>query len=83
MPRPLSTPTSKDALKSISRIILKYSGVSVSTCWLSRGLNVQSSRMFIVNAPAVFSVVWKMIKPWLDEKTQSKVTAILDVLIAY
>ncbi|SPQ98741.1 unnamed protein product (mitochondrion) [Plasmodiophora brassicae] len=32
------------------------------------------SRMFIVNAPAVFSVVWKMIKPWLDEKTQSKIS---------
>jgi len=29
--------------------------------------------MFIINAPYFFSAVWKIIKPWLDEKTTSKI----------
>ena len=32
--------------------------------------------MFIVNAPLVFSGVWAVIKPWLDERTKSKITII-------
>jgi len=31
-------------------------------------------KMFIVNAPLLFSGIWAMIKPWLDEKTKSKIT---------
>jgi len=33
-------------------------------------------RMFIVNAPMLFSGIWAMIKPWLDEKTRNKITII-------
>jgi hypothetical protein len=33
-------------------------------------------RMFIVNAPMLFSGVWAMIKPWLDQKTRDKITII-------
>lgn len=28
----------------------------------------------IVNAPLLFSGVWTVIKPWLDEKTRSKIS---------
>jgi hypothetical protein len=33
-------------------------------------------KMFIVNAPMLFSGVWAVIKPWLDEKTRNKITII-------
>ncbi|EAR98487.2 CRAL/TRIO, amine-terminal domain protein (macronuclear) [Tetrahymena thermophila SB210] len=33
-------------------------------------------RMFIVNAPMLFSGVWAVIKPWIDEKTRNKITII-------
>ncbi len=29
--------------------------------------------MYIVNAPMLFSGIWAMIKPWLDEKTRQKI----------
>ena len=29
--------------------------------------------MFIVNAPMLFSGVWAVIRPWLDEKTKNKI----------
>jgi hypothetical protein len=29
--------------------------------------------MYIVNAPFLFSGVWAVIKPWLDEKTKGKI----------
>ena len=29
--------------------------------------------MFIVNAPMLFSGVWAIIKPWLDDKTKAKI----------
>jgi hypothetical protein len=32
--------------------------------------------MFIINAPFLFSGVWLMIKPWLDEKTAKKIKII-------
>lgn len=32
--------------------------------------------MFIVNAPMLFSGIWAVIKPWLDEKTKAKITII-------
>ena len=31
------------------------------------------SKMFIINAPTLFTAVWKMIKGFLDERTASKV----------
>ncbi|CAG9321265.1 unnamed protein product [Blepharisma stoltei] len=31
-------------------------------------------RMFIVNTPMLFSVAWKVIRPWLDERTQHKIS---------
>lgn len=31
-------------------------------------------RMFIVNTPTLFSIAWKMIRPWLDERTQQKIS---------
>ncbi|KRW99487.1 CRAL-TRIO domain [Pseudocohnilembus persalinus] len=31
-------------------------------------------RMFIVNAPMLFTGIWQIIKPWLDEKTRNKIT---------
>ena len=30
--------------------------------------------MFIINAPFVFSTVWRLIKGWIDEKTQKKIS---------
>ena len=30
--------------------------------------------MFIVNAPLLFSGVWAIVKPWLDENTKGKIT---------
>lgn len=33
-------------------------------------------RMFIVNAPMLFSGIWAIIKPWIDEKTRNKITII-------
>lgn len=30
-------------------------------------------RMFIVNAPTLFTMVWKVVKPWLDKRTQNKI----------
>jgi hypothetical protein len=32
--------------------------------------------MFIINAPMLFSGVWAVIKPWLDEKTRNKIVII-------
>jgi len=32
--------------------------------------------MFIINAPMLFSGVWAVIKPWIDEKTRNKITII-------
>jgi len=29
--------------------------------------------MFIINAPMLFSGVWAIVKPWLDEKTKAKI----------
>lgn len=31
-------------------------------------------RMFIINTPMLFSVAWKVIRPWLDERTQKKIS---------
>ncbi|KAI9318232.1 CRAL-TRIO domain-containing protein, partial [Dichotomocladium elegans] len=31
-------------------------------------------RMYIVNAPAVLHTIWKIIKPWLEQRTADKVT---------
>ena len=31
-------------------------------------------RMFIINTPTLFSVAWKVIRPWLDERTQKKIS---------
>ncbi len=33
-------------------------------------------RMYIVNAPMLFSVIWAVVRPWLDKKTQSKITIV-------
>lgn len=33
-------------------------------------------RMYIVNAPMLFSGIWAMIKPWLDDKTKAKITIV-------
>ena len=33
-------------------------------------------RMFIINAPLLFSGIWAVIKGWLDEKTRNKITII-------
>jgi hypothetical protein len=30
-------------------------------------------QIFVVRAPAIFAIVWKVIKPWLNERTQTKV----------
>lgn len=42
-------------------------------------------KMYIVNAPRVFSGIWSMIKPWLDEKTQKKISILstdyMDVML--
>lgn len=32
--------------------------------------------MFIVNSPMLFSGAWAMIKPWLDKRTQQKITIV-------
>ncbi|TYJ51761.1 hypothetical protein B9479_007653 [Cryptococcus floricola] len=29
--------------------------------------------MFIINAPYLFSTIWSLIKPWLDEATVRKI----------
>lgn len=31
-------------------------------------------KMFIINTPMLFSVAWKVIRPWIDERTQKKIT---------
>jgi len=31
-------------------------------------------KLFIVNAPAIFAVAWKAIKPWVDPSTRQKIT---------
>lgn len=31
-------------------------------------------RMFIVNTPGLFSMAWRIIRPWLDERTQKKIS---------
>lgn len=33
-------------------------------------------RMFIINAPLSFRAVWAMVRPWLDPKTQEKITVV-------
>jgi hypothetical protein len=33
-------------------------------------------KMFIVNAPLLFSGVWAMMRPWIDEKTRAKIEII-------
>ena len=33
----------------------------------------QLGQLMIVNAPYVFSGVWKIVKVWLDEKTREKI----------
>ncbi|ORX58798.1 CRAL/TRIO domain-containing protein [Hesseltinella vesiculosa] len=44
-------------------------------------------RLFIVNAPSAFLVMWKVIKPWLDKRTLDKVHILgkdyRDVLLKY
>ena len=32
--------------------------------------------MFIINAPMLFSGIWAVIKPWIDEKTRNKINII-------
>ncbi len=32
--------------------------------------------MYIVNVPMLFNGIWTAIKPWLDEKTKTKITLI-------
>lgn len=32
--------------------------------------------MFIINAPMLFSGIWTVIKPWIDEKTRNKISII-------
>jgi len=32
--------------------------------------------MFIINAPLLFSGVWAIVKPWIDEKTRQKIKII-------
>jgi len=32
--------------------------------------------MFIVNAPMLFSGIWQIVKPWIDEKTRNKIKII-------
>ena len=29
--------------------------------------------MYIINSPTVFTGVWTVIKPWLDDKTKDKI----------
>ena len=29
--------------------------------------------MYIVNAPMLFSGIWAIVKPWIDEKTRNKI----------
>ena len=31
-------------------------------------------RMFILNTPMLFSMVWKVVKPMLDQKTRDKIS---------
>ena len=31
-------------------------------------------RLYIINAPYVFTAAWSIIKGWLDEKTRKKIT---------
>jgi hypothetical protein len=31
-------------------------------------------KMFIINSPTLFSIAWKVIRPWIDERTQKKIT---------
>ena len=31
-------------------------------------------RMFIINTPTLFSIAWKVVKPWIDERTQKKIS---------
>lgn len=30
-------------------------------------------KMYIINAPFIFSGIWLIVKPWLDEKTKAKI----------
>eukprot|EP01017_Pseudomicrothorax_dubius_P025728 TRINITY_DN2810_c0_g1_i2.p1 TRINITY_DN2810_c0_g1~~TRINITY_DN2810_c0_g1_i2.p1 ORF type:complete len:183 (-),score=47.57 TRINITY_DN2810_c0_g1_i2:606-1154(-) len=33
-------------------------------------------KMFIINSPMLFSGIWAVIRPWLDEKTRNKITIV-------
>jgi len=34
------------------------------------------SRIYIVNAPLLFSGIWAIVKPWIDERTKAKITTL-------
>ena len=36
-------------------------------------------RIFMINVPAVFSIVWKVIRPWIDARTAAKIQFCSDV----
>jgi hypothetical protein len=33
-------------------------------------------KMFIVNAPKIFTIMWSIIKPWIDKRTKAKISII-------
>jgi hypothetical protein len=68
--------------------VMDLQGFSISTMWnkTTTGFLKEAAKigqdyypetmgkMFIINAPFVFSSIWSMVKGWIDEKTRKKIS---------
>lgn len=53
-----------------------YSFIKIATSVAQDNYPEMLGKMFIINAPMLFSGIWACIKPWVDEKTRAKVSII-------
>lgn len=50
-----------------------YSFVNIASKMCQDSYPEILGQMFIINTPMLFSGVWAIVKPWLDDKTKAKI----------
>jgi len=59
-------------MQHLSRELLKYLGEILSPA--QKNLPENLYKCFIINAPSIFQIGWTVVKGWLSERTQLKIT---------